>query len=199
MTTDHRIELIFFAHPWSVQLLDEQILTPDQQNVLIEVTTESNLSYLCGKAGTRRPGVLPFFTNPAQADMSKLAKSYPLIPAPLLLAANPKISRETLIHSVLSLETCELACERVFLLVHIYAATDFKPLFPLVDKFHIQLDTADYPGAELVECTDVLRQTHSLSNERWGGIHIGSHWLRKTDDTEHNQQLLMDKIEHYAL
>ena len=82
----------------------------------------------------------------------------------------------------------------VVLLMHVSAAADYQALFPLAERFHFLWDTADAPTPELLECTQLLAETESLTDGRWGGFHVGNHWLREHPASEENRETLVELL-----
>lgn len=194
MPKPHNIEMIFYSHPWSMHLLGEGIVEEGKRNIIIEVADISQLEYVCGGKARSSKGVLPLLTQPSKVDLFALAASFPLIPAPIILSANPHITPQALIHSLMVLESRSFDCDNVYLMCHISEASKYGALFCMVDRFSILWDVADYPTTDIVDCTRSLMETESLAGNRWGGFHVRNHWLRKTPDLLHNT----DQIEQLA-
>ena len=195
MQTKPRIEMIFYSHPWSIHLLGETLLQVEHRNVLVEVATESKLEYVCGCPGQARSGVTALLTDPARAKLLAMAQSFPLLSAPIILAARPQLNRQLLIHALSVLETRPSDLDHVYLLCHVADAADFKALFPIVDQFHILWDPADYPSEDLLACAQALKVTESLGDGRWGGFSVQNHWLRNSPDIAHNREQLERLLE----
>lgn len=186
MKKHQTVEMIFYSHPWSTHLLGDKLIDENRRNIIIEVAETSQLEYICGSKKRSTRGVLPLLTQPSKVDIFALADTFPLIAAPIILAAKPSITRQALIHALLVLESRPFGCDTIYLMCHVQEAKYYEALFPIVDRFSLLWDPADYPTHELVECTEALQRTESLNADNWGGIVVSNHWLRKTPDLLHN-------------
>jgi hypothetical protein len=193
MSRTHRIEMIFYTHPWTIHLLaQEQVIDKHADSVLIEVSDSPNLLVLCPDSTARSQGTLGLLRRPSRIALRSLAQSYKLIPAPVVLAPNPPAPTQLVIDSLLVLDNKIDHCDVVYLLCHIANARRFSAVFGICDRFKLVWDAADYPSETLVDCMAALDASGCLTGGRWGGITVCNHWMRQSADIEYNRRVVQD-------
>lgn len=191
MSRKFRIEMVFYTHPWSIHLLkDMGIINTDSNTVIIEVCNEPSLSIVCPDRNVKSNGTLPLLRRPIKSELAEMAKSYSLIPAPIILAPNPPTSESLLIDSLLVLDNKIDDTDVVILACHVSHAERFASVLPICDRFSIAWDTSDYPSDKLEKCVNTLVGSGCLDEEKWGGFHYGNHWLRSSDDSGKNEEII---------
>jgi|AntRauTorcE11897_2_1112592.scaffolds.fasta_scaffold77461_1 hypothetical protein len=193
MQRDHRIELMYYSHPWTLHTLTPLIDDP-ARSVLIELAETSMLDILALDPSRRRSGPLHLLRRPLRVDLRALGTTMPHVAAPVILAPNPPRHRDRLIDALRILDVIETGLDQVMLLCHVRHARQFRPLLPLVDRFHFVLDGADPADEALRDCARTLAEDGVLEPRRWGGMHIHDHWLRASESREVDSAVMRHTI-----
>lgn len=194
MNRSHRIEMLFYSHPWALHLMAGTGIDLDRKLIFVEVATDSHLAALAPDPDARRLGLLPLLRQPKRTDLSSLGTECAKVPAPVILAANPPLPRQLFLDSLMLLDTRSFPVDAIVLLCHVAQATAARSIFPMVDRFHLLWDVADYPSEALLACARSLKLSGSLEGDRWGGFHLGLHPMRRSDSHLENSQLFGDML-----
>ena len=200
MNRTHRIEMCFYSHPWTLHMLSRcGVVTAAEQHLLVEVATESSLAVLAERIPKITPGTTALLRQPGKVDFKRIARRLRHVPAPVVLAPKPAVPEELLIASLMVLDIQPVDYEVVMLLVPVARSELAVPLFPMVDRFHVLWDVADYPNRDLLACTETLHAYAELTEARWGGVTLCNHWLRNSDDHGQNRSDFEAAIDEAAL
>lgn len=194
MNRSHRIEMLFYSHPWALHLMTGTDIDLDRELLFVEVAAESQLASLAPDPDARRLGLLPLLRQPKRSDLGSLATTCAKVPAPVILAANPTLPRQLLLDALMLLDTRSFPVDAIVLLCHVAQAPGARSIFPMVDRFHFLWDVADYPSEALLSCARALKLSGCLEGERWGGFHLGLHPLRRSDSHLDNSRLFGDML-----
>lgn len=188
MNRSHRIEMCFYSHPWTLHMLGRAgVLTPEKRTVLVEVATESTLAVLAHRVPRTLPGTVPLLRRPGKIAFDDISSRLQHVAAPVVLAPKPAIPEDLLIASLMVLDVQPVDHDLVMLLVPASRSRLAAPLFPMVDRFRVLWDVADYPNRDLLMCTETLHAHGELTEARWGGVTLCNHWLRRSEDHEQNR------------
>jgi len=180
--------MCFYSHPWTLHMLGQSgVLAPTERALLVEVATESTLAVLASRVPQTSPGTLPLLRRPGKIDFDQISMRLPHVPAPVVLAPRPAVPEELLIASLMVLDIQDIDRDVVMLLVPASRSELAIPLFPMIDRFRVLWDVADYPNRDLLACTEFLHAHAELTPERWGGVTLCNHWLRRSEDHEQNR------------
>ena len=173
------LNCVFLSHPWQVSRLNYAGLGNLRDSILIELACESTLAAQFSVMRKKRDGLAGVLTG---KPLKKLGTSYSELPARLILAANPPISRTAIESAVALLPSAPGPYDSATLLVPVQEATQFANVYQYVDHFSILWDVADLPTQSLEQLTQLLAAQQCLSQERWAGLHLGGHRQRILPD-----------------
>ena len=195
MDSHRTVHCVFYSHVWCIHLIDQAGLGELDNAVLIELANESHLAPVFSRQKNTRYGLPGLLVLPDQLE--KLATQFRNLPAPLVLAANPKTTTVALESAAALLATVDNAYDKAVLLVHVNDAAEFINTYDYMDSFSILWDLADLPNRCLQNLTEVLANNHCLTDERWDGLHLCQHPRRPLIDADQRYTVWQNTLAEY--
>lgn len=203
MGANRKIHCVFYSHIWCVHQFAR--LGPCtaskslKKSVFVEVADQSHLAITFKLHTKLRYGLPGLLVSPN--GLHKMAATYQHVAAPLVLAANPAVTTETVESAVALLPHVEMPFEDIFMLIHINDAQKFVGCYQYADHFKILWDLADLPNKSFESLSQTLLEHHCLEGDRWGGITLCEHPWRQVPDLAERRaqwQALLDKNPNIA-
>lgn len=197
MTQPRPIHCIFYSHAWAVHMLKYAGVNPDENPVVVELATASNLAPVFGEQGKARYGLSGLLR--LSGRLEQFAQLHKNVIAPLVLAPRPEIPASALCSAVGLLGSTPSPYQKVYLLVHIDDAPKFAGAYPHAQKFSILWDLGDEPTAALGPLAEALVDNHCVSSETWGGFDFYQHPNRPVPDAAERQEAFQQVLREYPL
>lgn len=193
------LHCLIYSHNWCVHRLESTPLI-GKRTLLVELAQESHLAPVFRQHGQPQGGLAPLLAPPLQrrwfgrwglangpherleAVLGASIHMWPGLSVPLVLAADPPLSKAALESAVALLSETPSGFEQIVLLIHISDVPWLITPYQYAQRFSVMWDIADLPSAALPRMAEVLARSHCLAPERWGGFHLSSHPSRLPAD-----------------
>ncbi len=197
MNSTRYIQCVFYSHVWAIHMLRRAHIGQFEDQVLIELSIESNLAAVFGEQAKPRLGLAGLLR--LSGRLEKLVHSFNNIPCPLILAPQPNVALAALCSAVALLPSTPTTYQRITLLVHIDDSALFTHAYSYVDRFCVLWDIADIPTDTLITLAEILTDQHQINPSQWSGFHWYKHPNRPITDAPERIAALQALIAEYPL
>jgi hypothetical protein len=196
MSTTRPIHCLFYSHVWTIYQLEALGLIKTGDEMLLELGLESRFADVFGRHEKRRG--LVRLLRPGM-NLHMLAYQPQSLNVPIILAANPPATVDSLIAALSLVATVDSPIEKVTALVHINDGALFADAYPLMTDFSIVWDVADFPNAALQTLTEALVKQQCLSQDTWKGFHLCNHPGRQLPESQTRESMLRNVLNDFPV
>jgi hypothetical protein len=196
MSTTRPIHCLFYSHVWTIYQLEALGLIKTGDEMLLELGLESRFADVFGRHEKRRG--LVRLLRPGM-NLHMLAYQPQSLNVPIILAANPPATVDSLIAALSLVATVDSPIEKVTALVHINDGALFADAYPLMTDFSIVWDVADFPNAALQTLTEALVKQQCLSQDTWKGFHLCNHPGRQLPESQARESMLRNVLNDFPV
>ncbi len=191
------LDCLFYSHAWSIYQLEKLGLIKTGNELVLELALESRLAPVFDQSEKRHQGLIPLL-QPG-TSLHKLAIRHNSVTSPVILAPNPSVAVDIQLSALALATSTESPIDKVITLIHVNDGPTFAGAYPMMSRFSIAWDVADYPNVELSNLTQSLVDQQCLSKEKWNGFFLGSHPDRQSPDNKLREAVLRSLLNEFPV
>jgi hypothetical protein len=190
------LHCVFYSHIWTVYLLEELGLINSENDVILELATESNFAAALNPTNNTHKNLLGLLQQ--GTHLHQLGARFKNLATTMVLAPHQLVSLNIMLSALALVATDASPIKKAVVLVHIDDAAELVSAYSHMSYFSILWDVADYPSANLANLAELLANEQFLNEQNWRGVKLCQHKERQLPDSDYRKALLNQLIDEFA-